>query len=493
MRGVEKRFGAVRALSGVDLELRPAEVHALIGENGAGKSTLMKVLAGALAPDDGEMRLDGEPYRPKSPLDARRRGVAMIYQELTLAPQLSVEANVMLGRETHRAGILDRRSMRRRARAALTELGHSSLDPRRPVAELGPATRQIVEIARALAHDARIVILDEPTSSLSKPETEQLFSVMRRLRDRGLGLIYISHFLDEVARIADRFTVLRDGRSVGSGPMREVSTASLIERMAGRAIDEAFPRVPHEPGPPLAEAAQLRGRRLPREASLVLHRGEILGIAGLVGAGRTELLRVLFGLDPLREGRITIDGVTDQGRPPATRLAQGMGLVSEDRKDEGLALSMSIADNVTLSRPRPFAPYGVLRKRARTAVAERFVEQLGIRCRSVNDAVSTLSGGNQQKVAIARLLHHDVDIALLDEPTRGIDVGSKVEVYRLMGELAARSKAVVFVSSYVPELLGVADRIAVMHRGVLGPPRAAAEWTEAAILDEAARGAEEGA
>jgi ribose transport system ATP-binding protein len=486
MRGIEKRFGALRALAGVDLELRRGEVHALIGENGAGKSTLMKVLSGAYAADAGSMELGGQPYAPRTPLAARQQGVAMIYQELALIPELSVEQNVVLGREPERFGVVDRKAQRARVEQALSWLDQPELRPERKLAELAPGARQLVEVARALVGDARLVVLDEPTSSLSRGEAERLFEVIDRLRSRGTALIFISHFLEEVRRVAQRFTVLRDGRSVAAGEVPRASDPDdgfaprVVEAMAGRQVDDVYPRVPHAPGEVLLELSELSGVRLPRAASLTLRRGEILGIAGLVGAGRSELLRALFGLDPLRSGRVRIAGALGTGAQPWQRLAQGVGLLSEDRKQEGLALALSIADNVTLSRP--LARLGVIDRRARDRSTRTLAERLGLRHRDPQQPVGELSGGNQQKVALARLLHHDVEVLLLDEPTRGIDVASKADIYRLMGELAARGKAILFVSSYLPELLGVCDRIAVMSRGRLLAPRPAQECDEASLL-----------
>lgn len=488
MRGVEKRFGAVTALAGVDLDVGSGEVHALIGENGAGKSTLMKVLSGVHAPDAGTVELFGESFRPRSPRHSLDRGVAMIYQELNLAPELTVEQNVMLGREPRRLGVVRRGEMRRMVSEALEVLAHPEIRPGRRVAELGPGARQLVEVARALVGDARVIVMDEPTSSLPHDDAMHLGELVGRLAARGVSVIYISHFLEEVKRVAHRYTVLRDGATVAEGNVRDVAIAELVEAMVGRSLDEVFPRVPHEPGEVVLELDALAGERLPREASLALRRGEILGVFGLVGAGRTEMLRALFGLAPLRDGTVRLGGVAIGEGSPRDRLGRGIGLLSEDRKDEGLALAMSIADNVTLSRPEPFSRLGWIDRRARDALAAKQLDALAVRYRDPSQRVGQLSGGNQQKVALARLLHHDVDVLLLDEPTRGIDVGSKVEVYRLVGEQAARGKAVLFVSSYVPELLGVCDRVAVMHRGRLGETRPASEWTEAAIMDEATRG-----
>ena len=492
MQAIEKRFGAVVALGGVDLDVRAGEVHALIGENGAGKSTLMKILSGAYVPDAGTMELDGQPYAPSGPQDARDRGIAMIYQELTLAPHLTVEQNVVLGREPGRLGIVDRTTMRARVERALGWLNQPELRPDRIVGDLAPGARQLVEVARALAFDARVVVMDEPTSSLSRPEAERLFAVIARLRERGVALVYISHFLEEVRRVAQRYTVLRDGRTVESGDVSAKAgdddqfVAHVIEAMAGRSLADAFPHVPHQPGEVVMELEALSGEKLPKQASLALRKGEILGIAGLVGAGRTELLRAVFGLDPVRNGRIRVGGAWDVGRAPRERLDQGIGLLSENRKDEGLALGLSIADNLTLSRP--LARVGVISRAAHERATRDFGERLGLKYRDPYQTVSELSGGNQQKVALARLLHHDIDVFLFDEPTRGIDVGSKAEIYRLMGQLAQRGKSILFVSSYLPELLGVCDRIVVMSRGRLGAVRSALEWTEAALLEAATAG-----
>jgi ribose transport system ATP-binding protein len=482
MTGVAKRFGSTQALRGVDLELRPGEVHALVGENGAGKSTLMKVLSGAVRPDAGSLTLDGQPYAPRDPLDARRRGVAMIYQELALAPHLTVEANVMLGLEVSRFGVLRFGEHRRRVREALAILEHEEIDPDSPVAALSTGAQQLVEIARALLIDVRVLVFDEPTSSLTQEDARRLFRLMRRLRDRGVTLVYISHFLEEVQEVADRFTVLRDGRSVGGGSMSAFSQEGIIELMVGRSLTEQFPRVPHTAGPPVLDLARLSGAELPRGVSLTLHRGEVLGIAGIVGAGRTELLRAVFGLDPVRSGRVTVNAVDVTGAGLRRRLGLGLGLLSEDRKAEGLALIQSIADNLTYSRLGPYSRLGWLNLRRRRQAVGEWLARLSVRCAGPDQPVGELSGGNQQKVALARLLHQEADVLLLDEPTRGVDVGSKAEIYRLIGELAAQGKAVVFVSSYLPELLGVCDRLAVMRRGELSPARPVAAWTPEQVM-----------
>jgi ribose transport system ATP-binding protein len=485
MRGVTKRFGPVVALDRVDLEVRRGEVHALVGENGAGKSTLMKVLAGALAADSGRLELAGEPYAPRDPLAARRAGVAMIYQELSLAPDLSVEANVLLGREDARFGFLRSAHMRQRVRDALGLLDHPEISPERKVAELGPGARQLVELARALVSDARLVVMDEPTSSQSQADTQRLFAVIERLRARHVSVIYISHALEELEHIADRFTVLRDGRSVATGPVAGTTRAKLIEAMVGRTLDEAFPHVPHAIGEPVVTLRGLAGRRMPRDVSLTLRRGEILGLAGLVGAGRTETLRALFGLDPVARGEVTIAGLTDRGQPPWVRIAQRVGFSSEERKEEGLALQLSIADNLTLPALQRCAQWGFLRRHQQQSLAREYCARLAVRTEDPSRAAGTLSGGNQQKLALARLLYCEADVLLLDDPTRGVDVGSKAEIYRRIGELANAGKAVLLASNYLPELLGVCDTLAVMHRGRLGPARPVSAWSESELMREA--------
>ena len=493
MNGVRKRFGATIALANVDLQVRPGEVHALIGENGAGKSTLMKVLSGAISPDAGRMELDGQAFAPRRPEDARAHGVAMIYQELTLAPHLTVEENVMLGMEQTRWGFLQRRSMRQRVRAALGELKHPDIRPELRVRDLSVGAQQLIEVARALVADARIIVMDEPTSSLTSDDVAALFGLIRRLRDRGVSIVYISHFLEEVRAIADRFTVLRDGQVVGTGVVADTSTERIIELMVGRNLQEMFPRVPHQPGEPVLDLHALCGPKLPRDVDLTLRRGEILGLFGLIGAGRTELLRSVFGLRPMTAGTVAVTragypALIDGGATPARRLAQGIGLLSEDRKDEGLALPLSIADNVTLSRLSSVGRWGLLNLRRQRHATQQWIDRLEIRTTGPLQPVWNLSGGNQQKVAMGRLLHQQADVLLLDEPTRGIDVGAKIQIYGLMGELAAAGRAILFVSSYLPELLGVCDRIGVMSRGRLVCVRPVAEWTEQDIMAAAVGG-----
>jgi ribose transport system ATP-binding protein len=409
----------------------------------------------------------------------------MVHQELALAPQLTVEENLFLGVEPSRWGVLERGERRERAVAALTSLGRGDLPPGARAGVLPPSARQIVEIARALILEARVLILDEPTSSLARSDVEHLFRLIQKLKQGGLSIVYISHFLEEVQEISDRVTVMRDGRTVGECRTGETSLSQMVEMMIGRAIRDMYPRSDRKPGRVMVELDRLAGAKLPLEASLALRQGEILGVAGLVGAGRTEMLRAFFGLEPVREGKIRV-GIYQGPATPAERLSQGVGLLSEERQAEGLALSRSIAENLTLSR-LPGAG-GIVSKARIRAAALSWIERLGVRCRHAGQPVGTLSGGNQQKVALARLLHHDVDVLLLDEPTRGIDVGTKMEIYRILDEwVSRRDKAIVWVGSYLPELLGMADRIAVMYRGRLGPARPARELTEHQLLLDSVR------
>jgi ribose transport system ATP-binding protein len=479
MKGVSKRFGATVALEDVGIKVSAGEVLALVGENGAGKSTLMKVLSGAILPDEGEMWLGGKPYKPANPLDARYAGVTMIYQELSLAPHLSVEENIVLGMEPARIGIVRWKEVRRRAIEAISQFDNPELRPEAKVGKISVGSQQLVEIARALAYGCQVLVLDEPTSSLTREDVNRLFEIIRRLKKQGKAIIYISHFIEEVKQVSDRLTVLRDGKVVGGGDTAAISTEKIIALMVGRQIEQLYPRSLRKAGETVLEVENLAGADKLQSASIALRQGEVLGISGLVGAGRTELLRSIFGLEPVRTGKIRI-GVYTGPASPTKRWGQGAGMVSEDRKVEGLALGLSIADNITLSS-MPF----IVRPARQDKDCEALIRQISVRCRNPRQLVIDLSGGNQQKVALARLLHHKVDVLLLDEPTRGIDVGSKAQIYKVIDELACAGKAVLIVSSYLPELLGVCDRIAVMCRGKLGPTHQIREVNEHTLMLEA--------
>lgn len=479
MEGVQKRFGATVALAGVSLTARSGEVLALVGENGAGKSTLMKVLAGVHAPDDGQMVLAGKPFQPRSPLEARRAGVAMIYQELALAQHLSVAENIVLGVEPGAGPLMNWRETYRLAQLALETVGLSHVDPRVPISTLSTAEQQLIEIGRAVVVGSRVLVLDEPTSSLTQADIERLFALIAELKKKGHAIIYISHFLEEVRAIGDRLTILRDGKSVGEGSVRQFTDDQIVALMVGRDVSELYPRSIRTPGEIVLAVENAAGVNKPVRASLQLRRGEVVGIAGLVGAGRTELLRLIFGLDATRGGTIRI-GTNVGADAPDRRWRQGVGFVSEDRKLEGLALDLSIAENMTITKLD-----WLVRPLRQAQAAQTWIERLRVKCQSPEQTVSALSGGNQQKVALGRLLHHGVEVLLLDEPTRGIDIGAKAIIYQVIDELACAGKAVLVVSSYLPELLGICDRIAVMCRGQLGPARPVKEVDAHSIMLEA--------
>jgi len=488
MENITKDYGATRALDCVNFNLERGEVHALLGENGAGKSTLIKILSGAIRPDGGTIRLEGAAFCPSGPLDSRRSGISVVYQELTLAPHLTVEENINLGRERHCGGFLHRAEMRQRVRDILGLVHHPEISPEVPVRRLSVGARQIVEIGRALMDQAKILVMDEPTSSLSQEDGRLLFEIIRRLKSQGVGVIYISHFLEEVQQVADRFTVLRDGRNSGSGIMRGATLESIIRMMVGQEVRDMFPKVAHAPGAAVLTMEELKSRSMQAPVSLELRRGEIMGIAGLIGSGRTEMLRGIFGLDRAERGTVTVAGAASGRGVPWLRIKQGVGLLSEDRQGEGLALNLSIADNLTLSHFAPYRRFGFLGNQARRRAADGWIRDMNIKARSAVQPVVSLSGGNQQKVALARLLHQKAEVFLLDEPTRGIDIVSKAQIYQWIGELAGRGKAVLFVSSYFPELLGVCDTIAVFHRGRLVDIRPVAGWNHHSLMTAATTG-----
>ena len=482
MTRVSKSFGATRALTEISFAVKAGEIRALVGENGAGKSTLLSVLAGVHEPDSGVMEVCGAPFAPRGPGDARSSGVAMIHQELAIAPDLSIAENIALGAEPSRAGFVDRARARERATTALRRLTSEPIDVDRAAREFPLSTLQLVEIARALCSAARVIVFDEPTSSLGKADAARLFGVIRELGASGMAVVVVTHFLEELPLFADSYTVLRDGAVVAEGPMATTSSNELVQAMVGRSIDAMFPRVPHTAGEVLLSVENLSGTRTPNDISLDLRRGEILGLAGLVGAGRSEFLRCVFGLDRPRSGVVRISNKLLARKNPRESIRRGIGFLSEDRKGEGLALRQSIEDNLTLSRLEPYSRGGWLSLGRRRAVVQ---EALGrVRCKPNDPSamIASLSGGNQQKIAFARLLHQDADVLLLDEPTRGIDVATKSEIYQSIQELAARGKAIVIASSHLPELLHVCDRIAVFQRGKLCAVRPASEWNEAALL-----------
>ncbi|MEO3815814.1 sugar ABC transporter ATP-binding protein [Plantactinospora sp. B24E8] len=467
MSDVRKSFGAVHALVDVRLELRAGEVHALVGENGAGKSTLVKILAGVHEPDDGVLTLDGQPLRLTGPADARAAGIAVIYQEPTLFPDLSVAENIFMGRQPLR-GLrrIDTALMRRRAADLFRRLG-VHLDPDRPARGLSIADQQLVEIAKALSFDARVLVMDEPTAALSGVEVERLFAVVRSLREAGAAILFISHRFEEVFALAARITVLRDGRWVSTDPVEALDTAQVVRRMVGREISQLFPKQETSVGETVLGVRGLTRTGVFSDVSFEVHRGEIVALAGLVGAGRSEVVRALFGLDPYDAGEVRVDGVRLPRGRPAAALAAGLALVPEDRRQQGLVMELSVERNATLTRRWPLARFGLLGRRAERDAARTWADRLQVKAGRLTDPVSTLSGGNQQKVVLAKWLATEPRVLIVDEPTRGIDVGTKAEVHRLMSRLAADGVAVLMVSSELPEVLGMADRVLVMHEGRL--------------------------
>jgi ribose transport system ATP-binding protein len=487
MRGVRKTFPGVVALDGVDLTLHAGDVHMLLGENGAGKSTLMKILSGAYRKDEGEIRIDGRPATIESPRDALALGIRIIYQELNLIPHLSVAENIFLGDLPRRLGLLDWRALYDRASRLMADLGldASAIDPRTPVGRLGMAQRQMVEIARALrSADARILVMDEPTSSLTSREVTQLFALIERLTARGVSIVYITHRLDEVFRIGKRVTVLRDGRRITTRLLSEVDVPELVRLMANRELSEQFPKVRAPRGGEVLRVEHVsRGPAL-SDVSLTLHAGEVLGIAGLVGAGRTELARVIAGADRCENGRVIVNGREIALRGPADAIARGIGLLPEDRKAEGLVPGLTVARNVALPHGRRLSRFGVLPKKCEVALAGPIAGELRVKATAAQ-SVRLLSGGNQQKVVLGKWLAGDIRIFIFDEPTRGIDVGAKVEIYNLMNRLTAGGAGIIMISSELPELLGMSDRILVMHRGRIQAELDAASATEERVLSAA--------
>ncbi len=496
-RNIVKRFPGVVALAGVDLDVAAGEILAVVGENGAGKSTLMKILAGDLRQDEGELLLDGSLLRLRSPRDAMLAGVSLIHQELSLADNLDVGANILLGREPRSGPFLRRKAARVEAKAALRAAG-LDIDPDVSIAELGMGSRQLVEIAKALSTQARVLIMDEPTSSLTAVEADRLFETIERLRDQGTAIIYISHRLGEIERLADRVEVLRDGSHAGSLVGSEITRDAIVERMVGRGLDRTKGlrgEVKIETQAPMLEVRGLRTTRYPEyPIDLVVRRGEIVAMAGLVGAGRTELLRAIFGIDRPVAGSISIEGEEVQVRHPADAAAAGIAFVPEDRKADGLLLEEPIGENMTLPSLSSYATGGILRHRGRErAVAKELIHRMDVRPAESDLMAGGLSGGNQQKVAVGRWVGCGPRVFLLDEPTRGVDVAAKAEIHLLLDRLAQDGAAILAASSEMEELLAVSDRVVVLHEGRIVGDLARHEASEAAIMQLATGGDREGA
>ncbi len=463
-RGLSRSFGATQALTGVDLDFSAGEVHAVVGANGAGKSTAMKILAGVLSPNQGKMFLNDKSYQPANPHEARMLGVSTVFQEGALAHHLTVLDNIFLGSEvTGLGGFVRQGPMRAQAERALARLGRQ-LPLTAMVGDLSVSDRQLVEIARALVIDPQVLILDEPTSSLGTDDRAQLLKVVRGLAAEGMCVVYITHFMDEIKSVSDRYTILRDGQVTGTGLTKTVDVPDIVELMLGRTLTELYPRSAHVLGSPLLALDKLSARRV-RTASLTLHKGQVIGVFGLVGSGRTELLETIFGLQEVRSGSIKF-GTNFHLPNPSLGWRQGMGFVSEDRSI-GLWGNLSIAHNLTISNHTMGGRLGLITGRGSQLRARQWIERLGIKCDHAGEPVGNLSGGNQQKVALARLLEATCDLWVLDEPTRGIDMGARAQVYRLIDEAATSGGAVIVSSSSAEELLGICDMVAVMHRGEL--------------------------
>lgn len=479
--GITKGFPGIKALDGVSFEVRPGEVHGLLGENGAGKSTLLNVLSAVLRPDAGEIRIDGAAVRASKPAEARAAGISMIHQELQHFPALSVAQNIFLGRPLRKVGglLVDRRAQETRAAELLAGLD-PGIDPARPIRELKVAQQQIVEIARALLDDARIIAMDEPTSSLTPAEFERLASLIEGLSARGVSIIYVSHKMDEVFRVCDRATVLRDGRFVTSVDLSQVSEAEVIASMVGRDIGQGRHHS-HATAQTALRLEDVGDGGMIRGVSFDLHRGEVLGIAGLVGSGRTELMRLIAGIDRIREGSIHVTGRTRPMRTLRDAIAAGIGLLPEERKKDGIVPDRSVASNIALPCFGRFSRLGLIRRGKLRRETTDLMRQLDLRPPDVGRRIGQFSGGNQQKAIVGRWLAADVDILLFDEPTRGIDIGAKSEIYALIERLAARGKAIVVVSSELPEILRVSDRVAVMREGELAGILDGNEISEGAI------------
>src|SRR3954447_9687342 len=492
LRDATKSYGAVRALRDGNLAVRPGEVRALMGENGAGKSTLVKVLGGVIRRDAGEMLVNGEPVDFHSPHDARDAGIAVIYQEPTLFPDLSVAENVVMG--YHPLGAfkrIDRRAMHRTVQELLDRLG-VRLDPERPVRGLSIADQQIVEIAKALSFDARVLIMDEPTAALSGHEVDRLFGVVRTLRERGAAVLFISHRLEEIFAICDTVTVLRNGEVTHDGEVAGLTTDELVRRMVGRELSQLFPKQDAEIGAPVLEVRRLTREGVFTDVSFEVRRGEIVGLAGLVGAGRSEVARAIFGIDKPDGGRVEVDGVRLKPGSPAAAMRAGIGLVPEDRRQQGLVMELSIERNMGLTRLGALSgTLGIIGRGAEARNASDWATKLQLKFQRLADPVGFLSGGNQQKVVLGKWLATSPKVLIIDEPTRGIDVGTKAEVHRLMSELAGQGLAVLMISSELPEVLGMADRVLVMHEGRLVRELSRAEADEESVV-RAATGQLEG-
>lgn len=481
-RNISKGFPGVQALEDVGFSLRKGEVHALIGENGAGKSTFIKILTGAHQPDSGEIVLDGKLISNLTPHSAMNSGISAIYQEFNLVPYLSISENIFLGREATKSYLLDIESMNGSASEIFRSMG-VELDPSIQVRELSVAYKQLVEIGKAVSQNSRILIFDEPTAALTNSETENLFKLIKKLQSEGVSIIYISHRLEELQEIADRITVFRDGQFIDTVDIEDTTREKLISLMVGRELGVDFPRPKPSSDELVLEVKGLSTRGFLKDVNFQLKKGEILGFGGLVGAGRTEVARALFGLDPIDSGEIFIHGIKVCNNSPSLAIANGIGLIPEDRKEQGVLLNLSIRENIGYTFIDRITDWIFINKRKEGKLVDEYQKKLSIKCSSVEQRVSNLSGGNQQKVVLAKWLAGDCDVLIFDEPTRGIDVGAKQEIYSLIKELAEAGKGIIFISSEMPELIGMSERIIVMHEGVIEGELNSESVSQEMILD----------
>ncbi len=466
MKGIHKHFPGVHALKGVDLHLMEGEVLALIGENGAGKSTLIKMLGGAHLPSDGSIELFGEEIEITDPHHSRKLGIGIIYQEFNLVPHISARENIFLGQEITRGLVINKREERRQASELFEKIG-IKINPEVPCSRLSVAEQQTVEIAKALSQDVKILVMDEPSAALTPQEVEGLFGIIRDLKKQGIGVIYISHRLDEIFEICDRILVLRDGELIGTRDIDKVTRQEMIEMMVGRRVENEFPKHHHPVGKIRLEIDKLKRGKVVRSVSFKLRAGEVLGLTGLIGAGRTETMRLIFGADQMDSGKIYKDGVEVSIKTPKDAIRNGIGLLPEDRKGQGLVLIQSSRNNFGLPNLTQFSKYQVLKPKRERSAFRYYIEKIGLKISGHSQMAGNLSGGNQQKLVLIKWLQRNCDIIIFDEPTRGIDVGAKYEIYLLMNELAAQGKGIIMISSELPEVLGMSDRILVMRQGAV--------------------------
>ena len=480
MKGIRKEFPGVVALDNVSFSVKPGVIHALIGENGAGKSTLMKVLNGVYQANAGEIYINGEKVELNGVKDAQAKGISIIYQEFNLINTLSVAENIFLGRYNGKKTIAWK-ELKEKAAALLADLGFN-FDVNKEVGKLSTAEKQLVEIAKALSLDAHIIVMDEPTSSLTEKEVDMFFPIIERLKAKGITVIYISHKLDEIYRLCDDVTIMRDGQVTGNAAVQEITRDKIIELMVGRSLDMEYPPRTAKPGEPILEVKNLCRRQQLKDISFTLHRGEILGFAGLVGAGRTELAEAIFGADPADSGEIILKGESVKVRSTLQAKNLSIGMVTEDRKETGLVLPMDVTENTTITDLKSVSKGIILDKKAEEKVAQKYVDSLKTKTPSLHQKINNLSGGNQQKVALAKWLYSNSDVLILDEPTRGIDVGAKFDIYCLMNELTEQGKAIIMISSELPEVLGMSDRVLVMHGGQIKGELTGEEMTAEKVM-----------